>query len=71
MSILKDLVTEKDGESYCPARIGMLVGLMVFIALSIYAVLHGKDFDPMQWGGGYGSLLGGGGAGIWAKGKAE
>jgi hypothetical protein len=69
--LVKDLFTEKDGESFCPARLGLLVGLITFICLSFLAVFHGKDFDPQNWGIGYGSLLGGGGAGIWAKGKSE
>lgn len=71
MSFLKALLTESDGVSWCPARLGLLVGLMTFICLSAYAIFHGGAFDPQNWGIGYGSLLGGGGAGIFAKGKVE
>lgn len=69
--ILKDCVTEKDGESYCPSRIMLMLGVLSFIALSCLAVYLGQKFSAMDWGTGFGSLLGGGGAGIWAKGKSE
>ena len=71
MSIIKDLITEKDGESYCPERLLLIAGVVVFLALAMYAVWHGKDFNAQDYGIGLGSLLGGGGAGIWAKGKSE
>jgi len=44
---------------------------LAFIGLAIWSVIHGKEFDPQSYGLGYGGLLSGGGAGIWAKGKVE
>jgi len=71
MGIIKDLVTEADGESFCPERVLLIIGALVFLGLAVFAVFHGKDFNAQDYGIGFGSLLGGGGAGIWAKGKAE
>lgn len=69
--LTKDLFTEKDGESFCPARLGLIAGLITFIVLSVYSVIHTGTFDFMGFGTGFGSLVGGSGAGIWMKGKAE
>lgn len=69
--MIKDLVTCKDGESYDMGRVLLILGALAFIALSIYAVYRGGAFDPMNWGAGYGVLLGGGQAGIAMKSKTE
>lgn len=67
-----DLITENDGETVCPGRIVLLFGTAVFIILAIYDVIWlGKEFNAMQYGTGYGSLTGGGLAGIWAKSKTD
>ncbi len=71
MKFLNDLLTESDGISFCPARLLWIIGVLAFIALSFYAVFHGKEFDPQNWGLGYGGLLAGGGVGVAQKGKVE
>lgn len=70
-NILKDFLTEKDGESYCPARALLILGALAFIGLAIYNAMQGKLFDPQAYGLGYGGLLAGGGGGILMKGKTE
>ena len=71
IKFFKDILTEADGTSYCPARLLLIVGSIAFIFLSFYAVYHGKEFDPQNWGLGYGGLLAGGGGWILMKGKVE
>jgi hypothetical protein len=69
--MIKDLFTEKDGESFCPSRLLLILGGIVFLTLAVYSVLHGKEFNAQDFGLGYGGLLGGGGAGIALKGRTE
>jgi hypothetical protein len=71
MKALKDLVTESDGVSYCPARLLWITGAIAFIMLSFYAAIHGKDFNSQDFGLGYGGLLAGGGSSVLLKGKVE
>ncbi len=71
MKFLKDLFTESDGVSFCPARLLWIIGSLSFISLSFVAVWHGKDFNAQDWGLGYGGLLAGGGGAIALKGKVE
>lgn len=67
-----DIITENDGETVCPGRIALLIGTAVFILLAIYNTTWlGKEFNAMQYGTGYGGLLGGGLTGIWAKSKTD
>jgi hypothetical protein len=69
--IFKDCLTGKDGESYDIGRVLWIVGVFTFIGLSFYAVMRSGTFDPLNWGAGYGALLGGGGAGVALKAKTE
>ena len=71
MKFFNDLITESDGVSVCPARLLLILGALAFIGLAIWAVIHGKEFDPQAYGVGYGGLLAGGGGGILMKGKVE
>jgi hypothetical protein len=68
---IKDLSTGIDGESYDVGRVLLVVGALAFIGLSVYAVGKTGSFDPLNWGGGYGGLLAGGGAGLGMKSKTE
>ncbi|MCE9562112.1 MAG: amino acid ABC transporter substrate-binding protein [Planctomycetes bacterium] len=68
---VKDCLTSKDGESYDIGRFLWVLGVFAFIGLSIYALSRGGAFDPLNWGAGYGAILGGGGAGIGMKSKTE
>lgn len=69
--LFKDCVTCKDGESYDVGRVLLVAGSLAFIGLSIAHILKGGTFDPLNWGGGYGALLGGGGANLALKAKTE
>lgn len=71
MSILKDLITENDGVTTCPGRVLLIAGALIFLGLAGYGVYLSHSFDAMQYGTGYGSLLGGGLSGIWMKSKTD
>lgn len=71
MSFLRDCLTGIDGESYDIGRVLWVLGILTFIGLSVVAMLKTGTFDPMNWGTGYGAILGGGGAGIGLKSKTE
>lgn len=67
----KDVFTEKDGETFCPARALWILGSFVFFGLAMLAAFKGKDFDPQAYGIGLGTLTGLGGAGVMLKGQTE
>lgn len=69
--LLKDMITQADGESFCAFRILAILGALAFVLLSYYAITKGSAFSPQDWGIGYGSLVGGSAGGVWAKSKAE
>lgn len=55
-----------------PIILSMFAVLAGFIAYAGYqAVTHPELFDPVKYGMGGGSILGGGGAGKFAKAKAD
>lgn len=71
-TFFKDIFTEKDGDSYCVAKVLWFFGVVGFIGLATWAVvIHGKDFNAQDYGIGLGSVLGGGGIGVAQKGKTE
>ncbi|WP_422930157.1 amino acid ABC transporter substrate-binding protein [Singulisphaera sp. PoT] len=71
MAFLKDLVTGVDGESFDVGRVLWVASVLAFMGLSAYSLYRGGAFDALGWGTGYGAMLGGGGAGIGLKRKAE
>jgi hypothetical protein len=71
MKWITDILTENDGVTICPGRMALIFGASTFLALAIWAVYLKHDFDAQSFGLGYGSLLGGGLAGIWAKSKTD
>ncbi len=70
-AFIKDCMTAKDGESYDVGRFLWVVGALAFLGLSIYTAINNHAFDPMNFGAGYGGILGGGGAGLGMKAKTE
>ncbi|WP_020474575.1 hypothetical protein [Zavarzinella formosa] len=70
-SFIKDCLTGKDGESFDIGRALWMAGALAFIGLSLYSLYRGGAFDPINWGTGYGAILGGGGAGVAMKSKTE
>ncbi len=69
---LKDLFTEKDGESFCVAKVLWFCGVIGFITLAAWSIIvHGNAFNAQDYGVGLGTTLGGGGLGVAQKGKTE
>lgn len=67
MSFFKDIFTGPDGKTYDPARILWVVGIIAFLAFSSYQVYKTDNFDMVNFGVAYGSLLAAGAAGVRFK----
>lgn len=71
-SFLLDLVTTRDGVSWDPIRVGVIVSGASLIALAAWDVAVNKQpFNALEFGGGLAAIFAGGGFGIGAKRKDE
>ena len=71
-SILKDTVTEKDGESYDVARILWIMGTLIFFGLTIFVTIKDPStFNMMNFGVAFAGILAGGGASVAVKAGTE
>ena len=70
-NFLKSLLTGKDNLTYDVGRVLLFLGGIVFLGCTVIAVAKSLEFDMEKFGYGLGALLGGGGAGIGAKGHTE
>lgn len=69
MKLVDDCFKQADG-TWDLSRL-MWAGLIVaFVCNAAWAVLQSHGFDAQNFGIGAGALLGAGGAGVWAHGKA-
>lgn len=69
---IKDLVTERDGESFDIARALWALGTLIFLGLVIYTtILIPASFNMMNFGIAFGGILAGGGAAIKIKETTE
>ena len=72
MNIIKDCLTGIDGETYDPARVGGMAGLVTYLSLSVVAVIwKGQPFDPQSFGIGIAGVLAGFGAAVRLKSHTE
>lgn len=71
MNWLKHILTGIDGDTYDPARVLWIVGIVAFLALSGYGVYKSGTFDMVNFGIAYGTLLGAGAAGCKIKESTE
>lgn len=70
MNLLLNLFAEADNKTWDFGRLQWFVGTLVYFGLSLYAYCwKGQPFDPVMWGTGFASVMAGGGAMIWMKGK--
>jgi hypothetical protein len=65
--LLKDILTEDDGSSYCMARVCTFLGVLAFIAIGLIHAMKGIAIDLSAFGSGFGYILGGGGVAIGLK----
>lgn len=68
---LRALLTGRDNETYDVARVLLFFGGLAFLACTLIDVVKGAAFEMDKFGYGFGALLGGGSAGIGAKGHTE
>lgn len=72
---LKDIVTEKDGISLCPVRIGFIIGLVGYFTFTFHDLFFAKDFIFMahakDWLSGLAEYVGLGGAAVAGKNATE
>lgn len=52
-------------------RVGYAAGVAVFLGLSVWAMASGQDWDPVDFGAGFGAVLLLGGAGVGIRGRLE
>lgn len=63
LKLLKDCLTENNGHSYCPFRVGGAAlaggGIPTFLGCTITAVLKTGQFDAVAFGTGFAAMFGG------------
>jgi hypothetical protein len=70
-TVIKDWLTGPDGVTYDPARGLWIVGMIAFLAFTGHGVYKGKEFDMVNFGIAFSSLLVAGGAGVKIKESTE
>lgn len=70
-TIIRDCITGIDGVTVDPARLYLLIGVIVFLFATIYAIYKGQPWNAQDFGTGFGLLLAAGGAGIAMKANTE
>lgn len=73
MSLLNDIITEKDGESKCPLRICFILGGLAIIGFTAYDITSGQHFLDHcgDWIKGVAEYIGLGGGAIGYKNSTE
>jgi hypothetical protein len=71
-TVFVHISTGIDGESFDIARIMGIVGVLFFMAMTVWNCLYkGQTFDYVNWGIGFGSVMGSMGIAIKLKEKTE
>jgi hypothetical protein len=69
---IKHILTGIDGESYDVARVMGVAGVLFFMGMTCWNVMYkGMPFDYVNWGIGFGSVMGSMGIAIKLKEKTE
>ena len=70
MNFVKDLVTENNGQWYCPIRVAGLLAILIFLFLEVWNVcIKHHDFDAIAFGTAFAAIFGALGAALTAKGR--
>ncbi|TFU06148.1 amino acid ABC transporter substrate-binding protein [Polymorphobacter arshaanensis] len=71
-TLIKDVLTARDGVTYAPARVYWMLAALQFLMLSAWSVLIQKStFDPVAYGTGAGLIIAAGGVGVWITRKSD
>ena len=71
MKLFKDILTGIDNKTYDNVRVYMLLGVLTYLACTVYHLYDDNVFDFVAFGSGFGVIMAGGGAGIGLKMKTE
>jgi hypothetical protein len=69
--IVRDWFTGPDGETWDPARMLWIAGIVAFLAFTGHEVYKSDKFDMMNFAMAYGTLLAAGAAGVKIKETTE
>ncbi len=69
MKWLKDILTERDGETYELSAILAAFTVLGFVVMSVWKMWETRQFDPVSYGTGASAIIGGGGLSRLFKGK--
>jgi len=69
--IVKDMITQADGESFCLMRVMTIFGALACVIYAGYSIYKGVTVSFTEWAQAYATVTGGGSLSIWAKSKAE
>ena len=69
MKWLKDVLTERDGNTYELSAVLAAFTVVAFVGMSIWKMWQTKQFDPISYGTGASAIIGGGGLSRLFKGK--
>lgn len=70
-TLLLHIFSGRDNQTVDVARVLWVLGVLSFVAFAGWHVWQNHQFDPLNYGGGLGGLLAGGGAGVGLKSKTE
>lgn len=71
MNLIKDLLYNKDNENLDISRLSSLLGVLTYLAATIYHIYQNHPLDFVAWGGGWTALCAGCGGWIFARQKYE
>lgn len=67
----RDILTEADGETYCPARVLTIIGTSACVLWALGALYKGVALDIKDWATAYGGISLSGMTSVWAKSKGS
>lgn len=73
MGVLNDILTARNGIDFDNTKIYTFLGIVFFLGLSCYGIYADAShhFSPVEWGSGFGLIVGLGGAGTAIKAHTE
>ena len=69
MKWFKDILTERDGETFELSAVLAAFTVVGFVAMSVWKMWQTPQFDPISYGTGASAIIGGGGLSRLFKGK--